>query len=279
MTRDDEHASAVGRRRALITLTGLALPGLLAPLLGAGPARGQVVVQPIAPTVPAVPMPMPAVPAPIPPPAVTPLPPQPRPAAQAGGQVVARPTAAGGVDRSKTYYLFFDQEVTLASMHALRRQLSTLVEAGVQNITIVLDSGGGLMEPALVTYSFIRSLPVHINMHAQHLVASAATILFLAGDVRSADPIAVFGFHPALAPIMGFLNEQQAEDSLAVLKSVVSAAERIYRRRTSLPDSEIAAFGQRQVLYDAEQARRFGIVQSVAELRIPAGTAKILFVE
>ena len=68
------------------------------------------------------------------------------------------PGPAAPIDSTKAYYLFFDQAIDANSMHALRRQLATLIEAGVSQVTLVINSPGGLVSQVLVTYSFILFL-------------------------------------------------------------------------------------------------------------------------
>jgi len=236
------------RRRALLLLGGALLP-LSARADDPAPAPAE-----------------PAAPAP-PPPAAAAAPP-------------TRRSSAGGIAKSKSYYLFFEQGIDVASMKALRKELATLVEAGVTDITIVLSSAGGLLFPALNAYSFIRALPATINTHALGLVASAATVLFLAGQRRSTDRNAHFLFHPSQSIVPGTVNEQQMHDQLAVMDDVEAAVAQIYRERTKLTDADIQRSRHDTVVFDADQARELDIVQDVADLHIPGGQqGKIVFIE
>lgn len=240
------------RRGALLLLAGAVIPAVAR-------AQGTPLVPPVTP--------------PTIPPITSPVAPQtgpPRPI----------PLPATAIDKTKVYYVFFDQTLDVASMRTLRRQLATLVEAGVSEITLVIDSPGGQLEPTLITYSFILALPARINTHAQGFVQSAATLLYLAGQARSADRGARFLFHPSQALVTGLMDEKQVLEraqSFDIVKSVVT---QIYHDRTTLPASETERFEHDTVVYTAEQARTFGVVQTVADLRIPGdGKAKILFLD
>jgi membrane-bound ClpP family serine protease len=148
-----------GRRDALLWLASASIPA-------AAHAQGSILPAEPAPASPPATSPVtpPAVTPPnVTPPAVTP----PRPAPVA--------TSAGPIDKSKAHYLFFDQSIDVNSMRALRRELANLAEAGVSEITLVLDSPGGQVEPMLITYSFIQALPAKIKTHAQGFVQSAAS--------------------------------------------------------------------------------------------------------
>ena len=187
---------------------------------------------------------------------------------------------AAPIDATKAYYLFFDQTIDANSMHALRRQLATLVEAGVSQITLVINSPGGLVSQVLITYSFIRSLPATINTHAVGLVASAGNILFLAGENRSADRSARFLFHPSTVSLLGTLDGPQLKEKVTQDDAIEGMLTQIYRDRTGLTDEDIQRFGHGEVIYTAEQAQRLGIAQNVADLKLPGGqAARILFLD
>lgn len=190
------------------------------------------------------------------------------------------PTPVAAIDKTKSYYLFFDQVIDVNSMHKLRQQLANLVEAGVPEITLVMNSAGGQVEPTLTTYSFIRALPAKIKTHGQGFVASAATLLFLAGQERSADCNARFLFHPSQSLVAGVMGEQQIHERLTAFDTVADMMAHVYRDRTSLTASEIDRFTRETVIYTAEQAQSCGVVQTVADLRIPGESkAKILLLD
>ncbi len=249
------------RRRACLLLAGLAVPMALHPAEAI--AQDAPAVPPVVP-----PPPPPQLSPPTPTPTPTP-PPPPRP-----------PLLAGQVDKSKIYYLFFDGSLDANSTRNLRRQLSSLVEAGVTQINLVLSSPGGLLEPTLVTYGFIRSLPAAINTHAQGFVQSAATVLFLAGQERSSDRSAQFLFHPSQSLVTGSLGEQQIQERLSQFAAADEAVAQIYKERTALSDGDIAGFNHGQVIFNAKQALDHGVVQVVEDLKIPGPqTARIVILE
>jgi ATP-dependent Clp protease protease subunit len=186
-------------------------------------------------------------------------------------------TPATAIDKSKTYYVFFEQQVDVNTMLALRRQLTALVEAGVSQITLVLDSPGGLLDPTLITYSFLRALPVTFNTHAAGFVQSAATILFLAGQGRTADRTARFLFHASSTAVLGTFNEEQLRDRLDQVRSVREVLAAIYLDRTKLSKDQVDHLTREQVILTADQALDAGVVDHVEDLKIPGpDTARIL---
>ncbi len=249
------------RRLALAVLAAAGLPRLAR---GQDPAPPAEVPGPIPPMLP-------------PPPASTPAaaPPAARPPAP-----TPQAAAPAVIDRSKRYYVLFDQNIDVASMRALRRQLTILVEAGVADITIVLHSAGGLVDPMLTTYSFIRGLPARIDTHAIGFVQSAATTLFLAGRERSADRTARFLFHPSAVPFNGTMTGPQMQDRQTQFAAVAAVTSEIYRDRTRLTAADIARFEHEEVIYTAVQAQAAGFVQTIADFSLPGpDKARILFLD
>ncbi len=241
----------LGRRAALLGLASTAAP------LG---ARAQVT--------------------PLPPSTVTPA--QPPVVAAPAPAAPARPVVmpASAIDKTKAYYVYFDLSIDLNSMRALRRQMTALVEAEVSRIVLVINSAGGAVIDTLFTYSFLRSLPVQLSTHAQAVIASAATILFLAGDDRTADTKTLFLFHPTQVPLGGLMNEQQMQEQATQLRAVDDRIGQIYRERTKFTQDQVEQFQRREVIYTAEQAKELGVVQSVGDLKLPGPeTARVVFVD
>lgn len=224
---------------------------------------------------------------PVPPLATTPTLPQPGgpvpprpPPAPAPAPHASAPPASAPIDRTKAYYVYFDQNIDIASMRALRRQCTALAEAGVAEITLVVHSAGGLVDPTLTTYGFLRALPCTINTHALGFVASAANVLFLVGERRSANRNCRFLFHPTTAPITGSMSGRQMRDRVVQFDAVANSIAEIYRDRTTFTDEELARFAREEVIYTAQQAHAGGMVQVIEDLRIPdASKARVLFLD
>ncbi len=256
-------ASRIGRRRAMLLLGGALAPTLA---LADEPA-----------TSPAPPI--------VTPPVVTPtLPLQtvlPRPVAPTPGIASASPAnALGPIDKTKAYFLFFQQNIDLLTMKTLRNYFVALIEGGVTDITLVVSSSGGLVVPALQMYSLIQSLPAKVKTHGQGFVQSAANILFLAGRERSADANVKFLFHPSQSQVFGAFSGPQLEDQLHLANDAEDAQAQIYLERTRLPEADVKRFKRETIVYDTAHALEYGIIQSIGDMQIPGEQrAKLVFVE
>jgi ATP-dependent protease ClpP protease subunit len=188
----------------------------------------------------------------------------------------AKPNAA---DETKAYFVFFQRSIDVASAKALRDQLVSLIEKGVTEITLVINSAGGVLAPSLQLYSLIRSLPANIKTHGQGFVASAANILMLAGNHRTADNETRFLFHSAQGPIVGTLNTPQFDEQLLILREFEDMLKQIYKERTRIPDSDIDHFKYGTISYNAAKALQYGIIQKIGALEIPRQKSKLIFVD
>ena len=175
--------------------------------------------------------------------------------------------------------MFFQRNIDLVSAKALRTDLVALVEGGVTDITLIINSPGGLLAPSLQLYSLIRSLPVKIKTHGQGIVASAANLLMLAGEERTADKVTRFFFHPSQSPIVGTFNSVQFDDQLLVMREYENMLAEIYRERTKIPETDIDRFKHGSVPYDAAKALEYGVIHKIHALDIPSQKARLVFAD
>lgn len=86
-----------------------------------------------------------------------------------------------------------DGEVDESSIARVLKKASELHARGDRNITLSLNSGGGLLTAALRAYPILKSLGVNTTAHGD--CSSSCTVLFAAGRVRSASSNTTFEFH------------------------------------------------------------------------------------
>ena len=254
--------SKLNRRRALLLLTGAILPAA---------AYADEVSTPLSPTpTPTTPT-LPGgfrLPIPVTSPSATPAP-----------SAATTASSLGPIDKTKAYFIYFQRSIDLISAKALRTDLVALVEGGVTDITLVINSPGGLLAPSLQLYSLIRSLPAKIKTHGQGIVASAANLLMLAGENRTADSTTRFFFHPSQSPIIGTFNSVQFDDQVLVMREYENMLADIYRERTKIPEGDIDRFKHGSVPYDAAKALEYGVIHKIHALEIPSQKAKLVFVD
>jgi ATP-dependent protease ClpP protease subunit len=182
----------------------------------------------------------------------------------------------GQIDKTKPYFLYFERSIDVLSARHLRDTLVKLAEADVQDITLVLNSPGGIVAPTLHLYNLIRSLPVTIKTYGQDMVASSATILMLAGEQRTADKKTRFWFHGMSGPLITQINTAQFEEQMQMFREQENFFDQIYRERTKIPAADLAKLKHETVTYDADTAIQHGIISAIEPLKVPV-KAKLVF--
>ncbi|MGA2045214.1 MAG: ATP-dependent Clp protease proteolytic subunit [Roseiarcus sp.] len=173
----------------------------------------------------------------------------------------ASPSAAPDRPASRTHR--FAGATDHGSLDLLEREILESVESGAVEIIILVTSPGGLLLPMLEVYRRLISLPVKIRTHAIGSVASAGTVLMMAGAERSADPGATFLFHPVSVGPYQSASAFQTRSIERHRQLFELTAHEIYKARTRLPPETIARFGEATLVFDAPTAVRFGIVDRI----------------
>ena len=151
-----------------------------------------------------------------------------------------------------------------------------MIPKGLKEVHLIVGTGGGNIPDALLTYGFLCAVPAKLTTYNMSTVASAGTMIYLAGERRIAAPNAVFEFHhvtqifskpPASMTLDEFTDEKMS------LAMNLERMEQVYRERTSLTPAQIEEFRQHAVFFDATAAQNAGIAHEVVALRIPPGAA------
>jgi ATP-dependent protease ClpP protease subunit len=183
----------------------------------------------------------------------------------------------GSRDHRRSEIILFDQPIDHGSLGDLERRVNERAEAGLNEITIVVTSPGGLLGPTLRLYERLISLPVKLKTHGRYRVASAANVLFLAGSERTAHPCTTFLFHPVYVPVQQGLTRAEAEANSQALWMQEQMLARLYLARTRLSSSAIAEFSQSSVVYDARTALSLGIIDRIEILSLGAASEGLAF--
>ena len=174
------------------------------------------------------------------------------------------------------HYVVFEGPISDTNTSRLMSVISTLIPKGVNQVHLVVGTGGGNISDALLTYGFLCALPAKLTTYNLSTIVSAGMIIYLAGEKRIAAPNALFQFHHGTANFSKPPTSMTLEELTAVKESLamnIDRMEQIYRERTSLTLAQLQEFHQHTVFFDAAAAQKAGIVHEVAALRIAPGAA------
>src|SRR6185437_16671946 len=94
----------------------------------------------------------------------------------------------------KHFYIGFNFFIDRIAIMKLIAAVNTF-RANALSITLCLSSNGGSTEQAFYAYEILRAMPVQIHTVNLGIVHSAANIIFMAGENRTASPESYFLFH------------------------------------------------------------------------------------
>ena len=93
----------------------------------------------------------------------------------------------------------------------------------VNVIELLISSHGGSIASGVTAYNYLKTLPYIVHTRNIGYVESAAILPFLAGRIRSAEPMSKFTFHPASIPADGDLSYAKLEEKSRILDTDIAA--------------------------------------------------------
>lgn len=180
------------------------------------------------------------------------------------------PTPTNGIG-----YLLFNTPITQKSSDSFVSALDKFHEAGATEIDITMNSGGGIIGPAEAMASAMERLHaqgVTFKAYDVGVVASAATLVFLAAQERYSAPRGAFVFHAAGMVSNGPVNAEMLREQADKIEAYERLLRATLKAHTRLSDSEAQTYLHRTVVLSSDDARRDGIVDAIAIPTEPKGT-------
>lgn len=140
-----------------------------------------------------------------------------------------------------------------------------------KRIYLLFSSSGGFVDASITLYNFLRSLPVKLVMHNIGVVESAATVVFLAADVRLAGKYSSFLFHGLkwTFPMATELTFPQLQEVLSKLRQGEDKMAGLIVERSRLSESEVRELFHQGESKDVQFAMDNGFIQEIKEAVIP----------
>lgn len=89
----------------------------------------------------------------------------------------------------------------------------------IDSLLLNISSLGGSVTAGIAAYNYLKSLPFKVHTHNLGEVSSAAILPYLAGNIRTTEPISKFVIHPveiSLTESAPFFKVQELLSSLSV---------------------------------------------------------------
>lgn len=131
----------------------------------------------------------------------------------------------------------WDTYQSINTIEILRKELNRLTELKVSKIDVLINSYGGDVNHGLAIYDALKDHPAEVTTYINGMCASAATIIFCAGDVRKISKNALFLIHKCSSVAWG--NENELEAALAAQKAVNDRMVSIYVENSTTKEADI----------------------------------------
>ena len=133
----------------------------------------------------------------------------------------------------------------------------------ITQLNIYINSNGGCARSGLLLYDIVRGLSCNVTTVAHGLVASAATLLFLAGNNRLITPNSVLLIHDVSMEIDGALHTVKTDLKNALNMS--SDFANIYYKHSNLSKHAIRKIMKSDLETSAKLAIKYGLAHSLTK--------------
>ena len=136
-----------------------------------------------------------------------------------------------------------------------------LNEHAGQDVTIHLDSEGGVVSEGLAMYNAIMQHDGEVTVHVDTLAASIATVVCCAADKVVINSNAKFMIHRSWTVAMG--NCKDFRSTADIMEMLDKDIANTYIERTGKDEAEILAMMDAETWMDAEEALTHGFVHAI----------------
>lgn len=165
--------------------------------------------------------------------------------------------SVGAIDANPDSVFFTDKDVRDA-----------LAAHGPGDLTINLNSGGGIAVQGLAIYNALKNHDGHITVNIDAIAASAASLIVMAGDRIAFRDGALMMIHDPRSISFGTAKEHRGSaDNLDMLAKQYRT---IYAARTGRGDREIASLMDAESWFDADRAIELGFATETTKQRAQA---------
>jgi ATP-dependent Clp endopeptidase proteolytic subunit ClpP len=186
-------------------------------------------------------------------------------------EVSGSSTGGGVLIKVHKNEVYFYDEVTKESVLHLINTLLKLREKYTKRIYLFIHSEGGDLHAGMSAMDHISNLGVEVRTVIDGFVASAATLMFLAGTKRYTMPSANLLIHQLSTEFWG--KFQDLQDEMANSEGLMNTIKSVYKKHTTIPSKEIKSLLKREMYLSAEKCIEYNIAHKIYKRKIPRSKA------
>ena len=133
------------------------------------------------------------------------------------------------------------------------------------NITVHINSGGGDLYAGMAIYNRLKALKGTVTTINDGMAASAASLIFQAGDIRKMNAGSNFMAHGAAGFLFGYYNVDDLKEMVTAFKAHNKAVVNVYAERMGVSYDEAKHFVEGETWLTGQEAVDKGLADEVIE--------------
>lgn len=169
--------------------------------------------------------------------------------------------------------IYFYTDVNKASILDLNKSIKTvsadLIHTSYQlgippiPVKIHINSPGGSLLDGLAAVDYVRNCKASVHTIIEGVAASAATLISVMGHERFINKHSYMLIHQLSNISIG--KYEELVDDMENNKALMNAIKNIYLEKTKIPEKILKEVLKRDLLFDAKQCLKYGLVDKIIE--------------
>ena len=135
------------------------------------------------------------------------------------------------------------------------------LESGSGDIEVVINSPGGDCFAAAMIFSMLKEYKGNVHVKIDSLAASAASVIAMAGDKVSINPVGMIMIHDPMMFAGG--NAKDLEKAIDILNEVKESIINAYTMKSGLSRKKISELMSEETWMNAKKAKELGFVDEI----------------
>lgn len=177
-------------------------------------------------------------------------------------------------------YMNLQAAISQDSAVKLIAAVTDALHKGMTELHLLMSSAGGLVDPGMAIYNFLRGIPVKVFTYNYGNVDSVAGVVYCAGTKRLATPHCKFLIHgitwrfaASSQPIEA--REQQLREYLGQIDAIKRNIASVIAEATGKKAEDVTADMTKSLTLTADEAKTYGLVHEMTTTLIPPGAQVI----
>jgi ATP-dependent Clp protease protease subunit len=173
-------------------------------------------------------------------------------------------------------YVNLQEGISLETAVKLVKVVADALQKGHTELHLLMSSQGGLIDPGMAIFNFLRGTPLKVTTYNYGYVDSVSGVIYCAGTKRLATPHCKFLIHgitwriPANTNVTE-LREQQIREFLGQVDAMKHNIGSVIAEATGKTVDAVSADMTKGVTLTATEAKAYGLVHDISTTLVPAG--------